>query len=263
MPAGAPEAGVRPAAPSVREVIADQALLPPMLTYVYNMNAAGRRYDGLLPERPSRSRTRSRGSSPSKKGSHDLKFGARYSHIWISNPNMATRTAPTASRHDASVQCRRPETYPERLQHPGAGAARLRADDPTSWELFAQDKWQLKPRPHAEPRRPLRPRVHADRRDRQPTLLAIPATYPVDKNNIAPRLGFVWNPDGQGKSVVRGGYGMFYDRTLLGTVDNFLFDTKYSTSFTAQFPQSAAGPRARNGPFPTDPTAARSRRSAS
>ena len=31
-----------------------------------------------------------------------------------------------------------------------------------------------------------------------------------DRNNLAPRLGFAWNPDGLGGTVVRGGYGIFY-----------------------------------------------------
>ena len=75
----------------------------------------------------------------------------------------------------------------------------------------------------------------------------------MDKGNIAPRLGMVWNPDGQSKSVVRAGYGMFYDRTLLGTVDNFLTDYKYSPSFTANFPASAPDLGPRNGTFPTEP----------
>ena len=63
----------------------------------------------------------------------------------------------------------------------------------------------------------------------------------------------MWNPDGQSKSVVRVGYGMFYDRTLLGTVDNFLTDYKYSPSFTANFPASGPDLGPRNGQFPTEP----------
>jgi Carboxypeptidase regulatory-like domain/TonB dependent receptor len=38
---------------------------------------------------------------------------------------------------------------------------------------------------------------------------------PVDSNNIQPRIGFAWDPTGSGKTVIRGGYGLFYDHPLL------------------------------------------------
>ena len=38
----------------------------------------------------------------------------------------------------------------------------------------------------------------------------------TDKNNIQPRIGIAWDPKGDGKTVVRASYGMFYDHPLLG-----------------------------------------------
>ena len=38
---------------------------------------------------------------------------------------------------------------------------------------------------------------------------------PVDKKNIAPRLGLAWDPFNDGKTVVRASAGIFYDRTPL------------------------------------------------
>jgi hypothetical protein len=38
----------------------------------------------------------------------------------------------------------------------------------------------------------------------------------TDTNNIQPRIGIAWDPKGDGKTVVRASYGMFYDHPLLG-----------------------------------------------
>lgn len=37
---------------------------------------------------------------------------------------------------------------------------------------------------------------------------------PKDKNNVAPRIGFAWDVKGNGRTVVRGGFGVYYDTTI-------------------------------------------------
>jgi Carboxypeptidase regulatory-like domain/TonB dependent receptor/TonB-dependent Receptor Plug Domain len=45
-------------------------------------------------------------------------------------------------------------------------------------------------------------------------------TYETDKNNLAPRLGVVWDPTGTGRSSLRAAWGIFYD-ALAGQGDFF------------------------------------------
>ena len=47
--------------------------------------------------------------------------------------------------------------------------------------------------------------------------LGVVEGIPRDYNNVAPRFGLAWDPAGNGKTVIRAGYGRFYDHPLLAT----------------------------------------------
>ena len=47
--------------------------------------------------------------------------------------------------------------------------------------------------------------------------LGVGEGIPRDYNNVAPRIGLAWDPAGNGKTVIRAGYGLFYDHPLLAT----------------------------------------------
>src|SRR5262249_16425013 len=74
----------------------------------------------------------------------------------------------------------------------------------------------------------------------------------TDWNNIAPRFGFAWRMFGGNKTVLRGGYGIFYGSSSLYRMDEYS-DT-YPFSVTETFSRVSADPRrlTLSNPFPTD-----------
>ena len=164
------------------------------------------------------------------KGAHSFKFGGRLRSINLTQfspqnfggtftffggddgPRLDANDNPTAGTVTISSieRFRRTEVFLDKplsgaeIRALGGGASqfRLSAGNPetkvSQWDFggFFQDDWRVRPN----------------------LTLSLGLRYENQKNidsnlNFAPRLGFAWSPGGQqSKTVIRGGYGVFYER---------------------------------------------------
>ena len=196
---------------------------------------------------------------PGRRGDHDIRFGAQYQYSDQQFSNQGNMNGTFSFSSDRPFDPNDPRTYPERfsIRVPGASAFRQHAH---IMSAFAQDKWKVNRRltlslgarydvsisPVPTPD-PLTSALFSR------TGITMPDSYPLDANDIAPRLGFAFDLAGDGRSVIRGGYGMFYEPTRLGTISGYITGGVFSDSFTVAFPTSAADPGPSQGRLPTDP----------
>ena len=182
-------------------------------------------------------------------GDHDLKVGAQFIYSTIELPDQTDMNGRFTFSTDKAFNKNDPSTYPERLfiRVPAASDILM----PTRvGVLFAQDKWH---RGNLTMNLGVRYDIESTpiSNDYNPFFAA--GAHAVDRKDIAPRLGFAWKPGGSGKSLFRGGYGIFYDKITLQTTTPFVSQGVYGTSFTASFPNSSADPGPSRGQLPTDP----------
>jgi hypothetical protein len=186
---------------------------------------------------------------PGKAGDHDLKFGAQY--FWASLLFQASGNlnGTYTFGHNLPFNAADPRTYPERfsIRVPGALDSYMKGHFISS---FVQDRWRLNNRLSLS--LGLRYDVEVIPLPERQSLFADNTSYPVDGNNFSPRLGFSYAMD-ESRSVVRGGFGVFYQRTPFTYIDEVIFGGEFADSFTATFPRLGRDPGPSQARFPADP----------
>ena len=187
---------------------------------------------------------------PGRGGDHDIKAGLQLQHSQSRNDTQDNLNGTFSfSLSNGPFDAADPSTYPDRfsIRVPGQGGSFNKAQ---SLAVFMQDKWKvgnnltltLGLRYDVE-------KVTLPEVDNP--LFASEDDYPVDTNNIQPRLGFAYNMGGA--TVVRGGYGRFFDKTHFEVIGGVLTNRPFATSFNRNFPLNNTDPGPQLGQFPTDP----------
>jgi outer membrane receptor protein involved in Fe transport len=169
------------------------------------------------------------------KGAHSLKFGGEINHVSDVLDNLFQENGAYSynNRVDfisdfiTNTKTSNPPTrfYTSFNQGTGPTAFSFATDD---YAAFIQDSW------HANSRLTLNLGLRYDY-ERMPDpqipnpLLPAQSIFPSDRDNWGPRIGAAWNLKGDGNTVIRGGYGIFYGRIINSTISNAITNVGTST----------------------------------
>ena len=183
--------------------------------------------------------------------SHDLRAGVQLSRLAAHAITQDNMNGTFTFRTNGPFNTSNFGSYPERLsiRVPGPSEFNIAVKQ---YGIFLQDKWtvsdnltlSLGARYDLED-------LPIDEADNP--LFSDPDDYPIDRNNFSPRLGFSYDLGQSRTTVLRGGYGRFYDKTHLELISGVVTAGVYSYSFIVNFPTNAADPGPGRGERPAEP----------
>ena len=149
------------------------------------------------------------------RGSHDVKAGFDISLIQVKSYFFNNVDGTFQFRTDAPFNAADLSTYPFQFtQNVGDPNLERRND---LYAAFVQDTWRLRSNLS----------FNLGLRYDTETAFKAAAGVPDDRNNLAPRLGVVWDPFRDGKTAVRGGYGKYYDQAFLNITGNIMLARRF------------------------------------
>src|SRR6185503_12149970 len=130
-------------------------------------------------------------------GAHALKFGGDFQHIKSTFIDLSDISGTFSFSNPADFLVNEPSRFRQNFQAESS-------QQNTYLGFFIQDEWRLKSNLT----------VSYGLRWEEETIIR-------DLNNFGPRLSLAYDPFKSGKTVIRLGAGIFYNRALLRTIDDF------------------------------------------